>query len=78
MFFQVTREGRPVRKRRYIFSETFATIALAAYSKAAGDKQAQQEALDLFKLIIRYLTTPGLLSPKFNPEPAPAKRWQFR
>ncbi len=23
MFFQVTREGRPVRKRRYVFSENF-------------------------------------------------------
>ena len=26
-----TREGQPLRKRRYLFSETFATIALAAY-----------------------------------------------
>jgi len=73
MFFHVTREGRPVRKRRYIFSETFAVSALAAYARAAGDDQARQEAVDLFKLIIRYLTTPGLLPPKFNPEVRPMK-----
>ncbi len=73
MFFQVTRDGRPVRKRRYIFSETFAVSALAAYARAANDDQARQEAVDLFKLIIRYLTTPGLLPPKFNPEVRPMK-----
>ena len=64
MFFQVTREGKPLRKRRYLFTETFAVVALAAYAKAAGDQQAAGEALELFKLIIRYHTTPGLLPPK--------------
>ena len=29
MFFMVTREGRPLRKRRYVFSEAFAIAALA-------------------------------------------------
>ena len=28
MFFHVTREGHPIRKRRYFFSETFAVIAI--------------------------------------------------
>ena len=37
MFFLVTREGKPLRKRRYIFSETFTTIAFAAYAQATGD-----------------------------------------
>jgi N-acylglucosamine 2-epimerase len=73
MFFQLTRDGRPVRKRRYVFSETFAIAGLAAYARAAGDDRARQEAVDLFKLIIRYLTTPGLLPPKFNPEVRPMK-----
>jgi len=68
MFFQVTRDGRPVRKRRYLFTETFAIAALAAYAKATGDAQAKQEALDLFHLVVRYLTTPGLVEPKFYPE----------
>ena len=30
MFFSVTRDGRRLRKRRYIFTETFGMIALAA------------------------------------------------
>jgi N-acylglucosamine 2-epimerase len=66
MFFQVTRDGRPLRKRRYLFTETFGVIALAAYAVAAGDKQALQEAVDLFDLIVHYLTTPDLISPKFT------------
>jgi N-acylglucosamine 2-epimerase len=36
MFFHVTRAGRPVRKRRYVVTETFAVIALAAYAEAAA------------------------------------------
>jgi len=68
MFFTLTREGRPLRKRRYLFSEAFTTMALAAYAKAAADREAAQEALDLFNLIIRYHTTPGLLEPKVIPE----------
>jgi N-acylglucosamine 2-epimerase len=73
MFFQVTRDGRPLRKRRYLFSETFAVSALAAYARAAHDDRARQEAVDLFKLVIRYLTTPGLLPPKVNPDVRPMK-----
>ena len=30
MWFHVTREGKPIRKRRYFFTETFAAIAYAA------------------------------------------------
>ncbi len=73
MFFHVTREGRPVRKRRYIFTETFGVAALVAYARASGDEQAKQEAIDLFALIIRYLTTPGLIPPKFNTDVRPMK-----
>ena len=64
MFWAVTRDGRPLRKRRYLFTETFGVIALAEYAKAAGDEQAKQEAVDLYRLLLRYHTTPGLLPPK--------------
>ena len=37
MLFIVTRDGRPVRKRRYVFSEMFAAMASAAYAAAASD-----------------------------------------
>ncbi len=44
MFFHVTRDGRPIRKRRYFFSETFYVIAAAAYAKASGDAVAAANA----------------------------------
>jgi N-acylglucosamine 2-epimerase len=73
MFFIVSKEGKPLRKRRYLFSECFTTIALAAYSRAAGDAEAAGEALELYKRIIRYHTTPGLIEPKWNTEERPMK-----
>lgn len=72
MFFHVTRDGRPIRKRRYFFSETFAAIAFAAYAKATGDAAIADEARDMFGKCIRYATTPGLLTPKFT-DTRPAK-----
>ncbi|OKL40052.1 AGE family epimerase/isomerase [Pontibacter flavimaris] len=72
MFFHVTREGQPIRKRRYFFSETFAVIAFAAYAKASGDKEIAQEARRLFGKCLEYATTPGLLEPKFT-DTRPAK-----
>ena len=73
MFFSVTREGQPLRKRRYLFSESFAVIALAAYGNAANSDKHKQQALDLFKLMLHYHTTPGLLEPKTNVETRPMK-----
>ncbi|ARS39043.1 N-acylglucosamine 2-epimerase [Sphingobacteriaceae bacterium GW460-11-11-14-LB5] len=66
MFFHVTREGQPIRKRRYYFSETFAVIANAAYAKASGDEAAAEKARYLFGKCIEYATTPGLLPAKFT------------
>ncbi|QPH41779.1 AGE family epimerase/isomerase [Pedobacter endophyticus] len=66
MFFHLTREGKPIRKRRYYFSETFAIIANAAYAKASGDQQAAEKARDLFGKCIAYSTQPHLLPAKFT------------
>ncbi|MBF9252696.1 AGE family epimerase/isomerase [Pontibacter sp. 172403-2] len=66
MFFHMTRGGKPLRKRRYFFSETFAVIAFAAYAKASGDKEVADEARRLFGKCLEYATTPGLLEPKFT------------
>jgi N-acylglucosamine 2-epimerase len=73
MFFWVTREGRPLRKRRYLFSECFAVIAMAAYGSASGEQRYTTQALDLFKLVLKYHRTPGLLPPKVAPEVRPLK-----
>lgn len=67
MFYSVTRDGRPLRKRRYLFTETFGAIALAEYGRAADDDSARKLARDLYKLILKYHTTPGLLEPKVIP-----------
>ncbi len=66
MFFHVTRDGRPIRKRRYFFSETFMVIATAAYAKATGDQRVADRSRELFGKCIGYATTPGLLPPKFT------------
>jgi len=68
MFFRVTRDGRPVIKRaRYVFSETFAIIAMAAYARAAGRPDYARKALDLFERVLKTLKAPGVLTPKFDP-----------
>ena len=73
MFFLVTRDGRPLRKRRYLFTECFAVMALAAYARATGDREKLQKARDLFDRVVMLLETPGSLEPKVSPETRPAR-----
>ena len=72
MFFHVTREGKPIRKRRYYFSETFYVIAAAAYAKATGDEHAAARAREVFGQCIAFATQPGMITPKFT-DVRPAK-----
>lgn len=65
MFFEVTEDGRPLRKRRYVFSESFAANAMSEYALASGDKRYAEKALELFKRMQGFLTTPGVLQPKY-------------
>ncbi|MDX9973944.1 MAG: AGE family epimerase/isomerase [FCB group bacterium] len=65
MFFHVTQVGRPIRKRRYAFSECFAAIAHAAHFKATGDERSATRARELFDFFTRWNFTPGLMPPKF-------------
>lgn len=67
MFFEVTADGRPLRRRRYVFSECFATIAMSEYSIATGDRSYAEKSLKLFKEIQRFISTPGILEPKYLP-----------
>lgn len=64
MFFTVTAEGAPVQKRRYVFSECFAIIAMAEYALASGDHTYAEKALALFRRTRIMLSTPGFLPPK--------------
>ena len=65
MYFEVTADGRPLRKRRYVFSECFAAIAMSEYSIASGKREYAEKALALFKEIRRFISTPGILEPKY-------------
>ena len=64
LFFLVDNDGRPIRKRRYVFSDTFAAIAMAEYAKASGNTEYARKALAIFKNIRHMLSTPGYLEPK--------------
>lgn len=68
MYFSVTADGRPLRKRRYVFSETFAAIAMSEYALATGDMRYAERAMQVFEDTQRFLATPGFLAPKFEPE----------
>ena len=48
LYFTVTREGRPLRMRRYVYSEAFAAIACAAFGRVTGDKAVGTDALAYF------------------------------
>ena len=74
MFFSTTREGRPLRKRRYLFSETFAAIACAQYAKASGNASAWDLAERIYRTVVDLhrdpSSRPGLAAtvpPKVSP-----------
>ncbi len=67
MYFEVKADGTPLRKRRYLFSECFAIIAMAEYAQATGERIYAERALEIFRLVLRYKDTPGLLAPKYLP-----------
>ncbi len=68
MFFTVTREGKPLRKRRYLFTETFGIIALAEYSRASGSEEDLETARKTLELVLNYYKNPYLLPPKIYPQ----------
>ena len=41
-------------------------IAMAHYALASGDKGYAEKAVNLFKQVLHYKNTPGLLEPKFR------------
>jgi len=68
MFYAVTRDGRPLRKHPYLYTETFGVIACAEYAKATGDKKALERAKDLYRLVIDLYRKPGSLPSEVLPQ----------
>ncbi len=71
MFFHVTREGKSVRKRRYVYSESFACIAFAKLASLTGDAALMQRAREVFALMMRGFTEPGFSPAKFDVDNRP-------
>ncbi len=67
MYFTVTRDGRPLRMRRYVFSESFAAISYAAFAKATCDARAAEDAVTAFATYLRFSFEPGAMLPKYEP-----------
>ena len=68
MFFTVTQDGRPLRKRRYMFSESFYVVSMAEYAAATGDAEALRKAEECFELMLRLYRTPESDPYKITPK----------
>ncbi|PAY18956.1 N-acylglucosamine 2-epimerase [Rhodopirellula sp. SM50] len=66
MWFHVTRDGQPIRKRRYAFSESFASIAYGELFKATGDEQYAEKAKRTFRRFLDHNLNPRGVQPKFT------------
>lgn len=71
MYFTVTADGRPLRQRRYYFSEAFYAMANAEYYGVTGDRaclERARRAYDLYWDLSHGMPDPTGLGPKVIPE----------
>ena len=68
MYFTVTEDGLPLRKRRYFFSETFYIIGCAEYALAAGDSKALENAVKYYDFVWGIYEDPGRDPYKITPK----------
>jgi len=54
MWFHVTRDGKPIRKRRYAFAESFAAIAFGELAKATGEQRYADHAIKTFQKFVDH------------------------
>jgi len=66
MWFHVTREGRPIRKRRYAFSESFAAMAYGELAQATGNDEYAEKARRCFQRFIDHNLDPRGVERKFT------------
>ena len=66
LYFTVTREGKPLRMRRYVYSESFAAIANAAFARGAGDSRSAEDAVAYFDTYLTHSFEPGRMPPKVD------------
>ena len=72
MFFTVTKDGKPIRKRRYFYSESFLVVGFAEYyllSKNPEDLELAEKYFDLmYKIYQDANNDPFKITPKENAE----------
>ncbi len=68
MYFTVTRDGKPLRKRRYFFSETFYIIANAEYYMATKEEECLITAKSYFDFVYGMYKDPSTDPYKITPK----------
>ena len=74
MFFTVTRDGKPLRKRRYFFSESFLVVGFAEYYQVTGNSEDLALAEKYFDLMYRIYKDPASDPFKITPKENAAVR----
>jgi len=73
LYFTVTQEGKPLRMRRYVYSEAFAAIASAAYSRATDDLETARDSVRFFQNYLHYSFRSDLLPSKVDSQTRPSQ-----
>ena len=72
LYFQVTEDGKPLRQRRYCFSEGFYAIANGEYYGVTGEKEHLERARCAYRMIYELnnglIADPTGMGPKVEPE----------
>jgi len=66
MWFHVTQQGAPIRKRRYSFSESFSAIAYGEFAKLTGNGNFAEKANRTFQQFTDHNLNPTEMAPKFT------------
>ena len=74
MYFKVTKDGKPLRKRRYWFSESFYIIACAEYYMATKENEYLIKAKKVYDLIYNIYINPSSDPFKIYPKVIPETR----
>ena len=64
-YYEVTREGLPVRKRRYVITEHYTVMAYIELFLITGNEKWKKKAESLYDRIIMFYHHPELLPPKY-------------
>lgn len=66
MWFHLDKQGNPLRKRRYVYSESFAAIAFGELSKITGDREYEELANRCFSRFLDHNANPNPDDAKFT------------